>query len=97
MKRDIKAQSYTDKYLRKLLSMSVDIIIYMQNFKVKEIAEVIYNKEIDDVEYNPLFEFKIEKYENSKAIGKFKTLNKPCGKAKQKIELNKEEIERILA
>ena len=87
MKRDIKAQSYTDQYLRKLLSMSVDMVIFMKNFKIHEIAEVLYNKEKDDVEFNPLFKFEVSKYENGKSIGKFKTLNKPKGRLKEKIAL----------
>lgn len=87
MKRDSKAQSYTDKYLRKLLSMSVDLVIFMKNFKIHEIAEVLYNKETDDVDYNLLFEFEVEKYENGKSIGKFKKINEPCGKIKEKIAL----------
>lgn len=97
MKRDNKAQMYTDKYLRKLLSMSIDLVIYMKNFKVHEISEVIYNPEIDDVEYNPLFEFEVERYENGKSIGKFKVLNEAKGRAKEKIELSKYEIEKDYA
>ena len=87
MKRDIKAQSYTDKYLRKLLSMSVDVVIFMKNFKVHEIAEVIYDAKKDDVKYNPLFEFKVEKYELNKSIGVFKKINEPVGRLKEKLEL----------
>jgi hypothetical protein len=52
MKRDIKAQSYTDKYLRKLLSMSIDVVIFMKNFKIHEISEVVYNAEKDEFQYN---------------------------------------------
>ncbi len=92
MKRDARAQMYTDKYLRKLLSMSVDVIVFMKNFKIHEISEVLYNQETDDIEYNPLFEFKVEKYENGKSIGSFKTINKPKGRVAEKIELSKEEI-----
>lgn len=87
MKRDSKAQTYTDKYLRKLLASSIDAIIFMKNFKVHEIAEVVFDKEIDDVKYNPLFEFEVEKYENGKSIGKFKKINEPLGRVKDKIEL----------
>ena len=97
MKRDNKAQMYTDKYLRKLLAMSVDIVVYMKNFKIHEISEVIYNEETDDVEYNPLFEFEVEKYENGKSIGKFKCINEPKGKSLEKIELSKFEIEKEYA
>ena len=96
MKRDQKAQMYTDKYLRKLLSNSLDIVIYMSNFKVQEITEVYYDKELDDIAYNPLYEFKVERYEKGKSVGKFKKINKPCFKVKEKLELSKPEIERIM-
>lgn len=96
MKRDVNAQSYTDKYLRKLLSMSIDLVIFMKNFKVHEIAEVIYDEEIDDVSYNILFEFDVESYENGKSIGRFIKVNEPIGKCKEKIELSEHEIERVL-
>ena len=61
MKRDSKAQMYSNDYLTKLLSMSLDLIVYMNNFKVQEIAEVVYNKEDEKIEYNPLYEFEVEK------------------------------------
>ena len=88
MKRDTNAQSYTDKYLRKLLSMSVDLVVFMKNFKVHEIAEVLYDEEKDDVTYNQLFRFEVERYENGKSIGRFVTLNEPKGRVKEKIELS---------
>ena len=97
MKRDAKAQMYTDKYLRKLLGFSVDLIIYMSNFKVQEITEVGIDEEIDDIKYNPLFEFKIDKYIDGKPIGKFKKLNAPKWKTKTKIDLNKIELEKVVS
>lgn len=97
MKRDPKAQMYTDKYLRKILSTSIDLIIYMNNFKVQEITEVYYDEENDDISYNPLYEFKMDKYENGKSIGKFKKLGKPLSRVKTKIDLYKKEIERQMA
>ena len=96
MKRDISAQSYTDKYLRKLLAMSVDVVIFMKNFKIHEIAEVIYDEEIQDVGYNILFEFKVDRYENGKSIGHFEKVNDAINKVKEKIELSTTEIERVL-
>jgi len=96
MKRDYKAQMYTDKYLKKLLGSSLDIVIYMNNFKVQEITEVLIDKENDEILYNPLFEFKVERYEKGKSIGKFKRINKPIGRVKEKIDLCKYEIERIM-
>ena len=97
MKRDIKAQMYTDKYLRKLIANSLDMVVYMNNFKVQEIVEIGYDNENDDITYNPLYEFKLEKYEKGKSIGKFKRLGNPIGRVKTKLELSKSEIERIIA
>ena len=96
MKRDAKAQMYTDKYLRKLLASSLDIVIYMNNFKVQEIVEVDYDEETDDIKYNSLYEFKLDKYENGKSVGKFKKVKNPSGRVKRKIDLNKSEIERVM-
>ena len=96
MKRDTKAQMYSNEYLTKLLSMSVDLVIYMNNFKVQEIAEVIYNKDIEKIEYNLLYRFNTEEIVNGKSIGKFEAINEPKGSVKQKIELNKSEIERCM-
>lgn len=87
MKRDVKAQSYTDKYLRKLLSLSIDVVIFMKNFKVHEITEILYDKEKNDVKYNVLFKFDVEKYENNKSKGTFKKVNEPMGRVKEKISL----------
>ena len=95
MKRDVKAQMYTEEYLKKLLSLSLDLIIYMENFKVKEIVEVGYDEEKNDITYLSLYEFKIENYKEGKIKGKFKKMNKPMGKVKKKIELNKLDIERL--
>ena len=97
MKRDSNAQNYTDKYLRKLLSLSIDIVVFMKNFKVHEIAEVLYNEEIQDVEYNILFRFNVERYEDGKSVGRFEKVNEPVGKCKDKIDLSEYEIERNLA
>lgn len=96
MKRDSKAQMYTEKYLRKLLASSLDLIIYMNNFKIQEIVEVGYDEELEDIAYRLLYEFKVERYENGKSIGKFKKVNKPLERAKKKIELSKSEIERLM-
>jgi len=96
MKRDQKAQMYTDKYLRKLLAQSLDLVVYMNNFKVQEITEVIYDEENDDISYNPLFEFKVDKYENGKSIGKFKKLGKPMGRVKKKLDLSKSQIAKLM-
>ncbi len=97
MKRDSNAQSYTDKYLRKLLSQSIDIVIFMKNFKIHEITEVLFDEEEQDVKYNVLFEFEVEKYDNGKSVGHFKKVNDPIGRSKEKIDLSEGEIERLFA
>ena len=88
MKRDVKAQSYTDTYLRKLLAMSIDVVIFMRNFKIHEITEILYDKDKKDVKYNVLFQFDVEKYEKNKSIGVFRKVNDPIGRVKEKILLN---------
>ena len=50
--------------------------------------ELDINKEKDDVEYNPLFEFEVDKYENNKSFGRFKKINEPKGRIKEKIVLS---------
>ena len=95
MKRDLNAQMYTDQYLRKLLANSLDLVIYMSHFKVQEITEVLYDKETDDISYNPLYEFKVDSYEQGNMIVEFKKINNPIGRTKEKIKLSKNEIERI--
>jgi len=45
IKKDILAQQYSDKYLKNLLAQSLDVIIYMKNFKIYEICTVEYIKE----------------------------------------------------
>ncbi|MBE5813198.1 MAG: CpaF family protein [Clostridiales bacterium] len=45
IKKDVLAQQYSDKYLKNLLAQSLDIIIYMKNFKIYEICTVEYIKE----------------------------------------------------
>lgn len=97
MKRDSNAQSYTDKYLRKLLSQSIDIVIFMKNFKIHEITEVLFDEEEQDVRYNVLFEFEVEKYDKGKSVGRFKKVNDPIGRSKEKIDLSESEIERLFA
>ncbi len=85
MKRDYKAQMYSNQYLRKMLSMSVDLIIFMKDFKIQEISEVLYDVEKDDVSYNPLFSFSYEKDELGQIKERFCSLGEPKGNAFEKI------------
>lgn len=44
IKKDTKAMHYTEDFLRRFLSSSIDYIVYMKNFKVMEIAKVVYDE-----------------------------------------------------
>jgi len=41
IKKDIKAQYYTEDFLKKVLSTSIDVIVFMKNFKVKKIIKSV--------------------------------------------------------
>ncbi|MEG1142050.1 MAG: hypothetical protein RSE41_06355 [Clostridia bacterium] len=50
VKRDHNAQSYKESYISKILACSINYIIYMKDYKIYEIAEVIYNRELEKIE-----------------------------------------------
>lgn len=64
IKRDIKNQSYKESYIEKLLSSSLDYIIFMKDYKIYEIAELSYDRVIEKVILNTLF--KINEVEDKK-------------------------------
>lgn len=43
IKKDARAQYYTEEFLRKNISQSVDNVIFMENFKVKNISKILQN------------------------------------------------------
>lgn len=43
VKRNIKANTYSSEFIERFLASNIDYIIYMQNFKIKEILEIKYN------------------------------------------------------
>ena len=62
------------------------MIVFMKNFKVYEVTEIMYDQQSDDVKYNVLFKYDVEKCENNKLKGAFnavkkhyKTINIICG------------------
>lgn len=58
IKKDIKAQHYTEQFLRRFLASSIDYVIFMKDFKVNEIAEIILNQNTDEIEYKSLYRLK---------------------------------------
>lgn len=55
IKKDVRAQSYKEGFLRQLLASSIGYIIYMEHYKVVTISEVSYNKEKNDIECIDVF------------------------------------------
>lgn len=45
IKKDVKAQYYTEDFLRRFLASSIDYIVFMKNFKVNEISKVYFNED----------------------------------------------------
>ena len=70
---DIKEEDLLD-----ILSAVVDVVIFMKDFKIREITEVkAFNKSNNQVEYNPIF-----KYNKNNS---WKNIGTSCNKIKQKI------------
>lgn len=47
IKKDVKAQYYTEDFLRKLLSSSIDNVIYMQDFKICNVSKLVDKKSLN--------------------------------------------------
>lgn len=58
IKKDVKAQYYTEEFLRRFLSSSIDYIIFMKNFKVNEIAKIVLNEMTGKIEYRSLYKLR---------------------------------------
>lgn len=87
MKRDILAQQYSDKYLKEILAQSVDLIIYMRNFKIYEICQIKFSYE-SGVKYIKLFNFSQKMKENGETRDDFMQIAEVSGKVKEKIEIS---------
>lgn len=85
MKKDSLAHQYTDKYIKDILAQSIDLIIYMKNFKVYDICEIEFSYETG-VKYRKLFEY-LPKTKDSKDEGEFSKVNDSVGRASNKIRL----------
>jgi len=89
MKKDMSAQQYTDMYLKEILAQSVDIIVYMKNFKIYQICEVGFSYKTG-IQYEELFSFIPDKDEFGVISGRFEKKRYAKGRAKAKMELIKE-------
>lgn len=95
MKRDPQAQMYSDQYLKELLADSIDLIVYMKNFKVAEVSEIIFDRQKRTITYNHLYRYKTKEIIDGESKGVFIKMQEPKQKLKQKIEINKKEFQRI--
>lgn len=89
MKKDTSAFQYTDMYLKEILAQSVDIIVYMKNFKIYEICEVSFSYKTG-IQYDTLFGFIPDKDENGQILGRFEKKQNAKGRVKSKMALIKE-------
>lgn len=89
MKRDVLAQQYSDKYLKDILAQSVDLIIYMKNFKIYEICAVEFSYE-KEVTYKKIFEFTPKMVTLDGVEGEFFAYDQLSKKVQEKIGLVKE-------
>lgn len=96
MKKDKNSIMYTSEYLEKLISNSIDIIIYMNDFKIVDITEVYYDEKKEKIIFNQLYCFKKVKFIDQNLIGYFKKVNNPKYKLKDKFKSGKEKMERII-
>lgn len=46
IKKDVKSQQYTESFLKKILAMSIDVVIYVEGFKIKNISKVCFEKDV---------------------------------------------------
>lgn len=60
IKKDVKAQGYTDIFLRRYIISTIDYIVYMKDYKVQEIAKLKYNEK-DNIIYKEPVIYKLKK------------------------------------
>ena len=65
IKKDIKAQHYTEQFLRRFLASSIDYIVFMKDFKVSEIAEILLNNNTETIEYKSIYKLEEKKHANN--------------------------------
>ncbi len=65
IKRDVKAQQYTEKFIKNLIASSVDYIIHMKDYKINEIIKLSLNFETDTMEYKKVYDINATKKKKS--------------------------------
>lgn len=88
MKKDPNAVQYTDKYLKEILAQSLDLIIFMKDFKIQEICEVDFSYN-NGIKYEKIFEIKTQTNENNEVIEVFEKKKRVGNKISKKMALIK--------
>lgn len=52
IKKDVKAQYYTEEFLKKVLSSSIDVIVFMKNFKIEKIIKSVHTNSRHNISGN---------------------------------------------
>ena len=58
IKKNISFEQYKDAFIQKLLAESIDNIIFLKDYKVDQIVDVMYDKKINTIKYNFLYQRK---------------------------------------
>lgn len=54
-KRDVRTQQYKEEFVRQILASSIDIIVYIKNYKIYEIEEIEYDLEKSEIIYKRVY------------------------------------------
>lgn len=77
---------HTEKTLRRMLSQSVDVVVYLRKFKAMEVLEVSgYDEGKDEILYNPLFGFNVDWETDESVAGSFFKVNDIGERIKSKL------------
>ncbi len=75
IKKDIRAQGYSEHFLKMFIASSIDYIVYMKDYKIVEIAKVKLSE--DNIDIKTIYEIdKIKKRERESRTGDYKRNNR---------------------
>lgn len=63
VKRDVKCSQYKEEFIEQILASSIDYLIYMENYKVSQIAKVSFNKENQKLKLDIVYDKKELSYD----------------------------------
>ena len=54
-KRDIRTQQYKEEFVKQILASSIDVIIFIENYKIREIEEIEYDLKNNEILYKKVY------------------------------------------